>query len=69
MVRKNGALVPVSWDEAIDTLASRLGPLARDENGVAALASTRLTAEVLYAIKNLFAGRLHSSMVTSIEEN
>lgn len=70
LLRRDGALVPATWDEALDSLASRLGPLAsQSEPGVAALVSTRLPAEALYAFKKLFNGRLHSGMVTSIEED
>lgn len=66
MVRKNGALEPVSWDEALQTVAERFSAL---NGGIAALASTRLTAEALYAFKSLFSDHLQSSLVTTIEEN
>ncbi|MEZ4310299.1 MAG: molybdopterin-dependent oxidoreductase [Polyangiaceae bacterium] len=36
LLRKNGTLVPVSWDEALDTAASRLTAI-RDEHGPAAI--------------------------------
>jgi anaerobic selenocysteine-containing dehydrogenase len=36
MMRKNGALVPVSWDEALDDIAARLGAMI-DEHGPASV--------------------------------
>jgi formate dehydrogenase major subunit len=69
LMRKDGKLEPVSWDEALGIVADKLKPLAGDEhNGVAAIASTRLPAETLAMFRELFAGSLKSSMVTSTEE-
>ncbi|GAP14931.1 NADH dehydrogenase/NADH:ubiquinone oxidoreductase 75 kD subunit [Longilinea arvoryzae] len=68
MVRKDGALVPVSWDEAMKTIAAQVKPLAGKKSGVAALASTRLPAEALYAFKKLFGEDLKSDLVTTLEE-
>jgi formate dehydrogenase major subunit len=69
LVRKNGSLKAATWDEALDLVASRLKPLAhRKGDGVAALASTRLPIEALHLFSQLFAARLGSEMVTSIEE-
>ena len=65
-IRKDGKLEPVSWDEALGTVADKLRPLAGDKNGVAAIASTRLPAETLTLFKELFADKLHSTLVTSI---
>jgi formate dehydrogenase major subunit len=63
--RVAGKLTPTSWEDALVTLNQNLKPL----NGeIAALASTRLSIEVLYAFKSLFADGLKSDMVTSIEE-
>jgi formate dehydrogenase major subunit len=67
-VRKDGKLEPVSWDEALGIVADKLRPLAGDKNGVAAIASTRLPAEALTLFKELFADKLHSTLVTSTEE-
>ncbi len=67
-IRKNGRLEPVSWEEAIKTLADKLKPLTGKQNGVAAIASTRLSAETLTTFKELFAENLHSHLVTSVEE-
>ena len=67
-IRKNGKLEPVSWEEALSTVANKLQPLAKDKNGVAAIVSTRLSAETLTAFKELFVDKFHSKLVTSIEE-
>ncbi len=67
-MRKNGKLESVSWDEALGALADKLKPLAGKKDGVAAIASTRLSAETLTMFKELFANKFKSSMVTSTEE-
>lgn len=69
LLKKNGKLQPVSWDEALHAVADHLQPLAgKIGSGVAALASTRLPAEALTAFKDIFVDCLGSDMVTSIEE-
>ena len=69
MIRKNGSLKAATWDEALDAAAHTLKPMVgQASSGVAALASTRLSAEALNAFKQVFADGFHSSMVTSIEE-
>ncbi len=69
MLRKNGALKAATWEEALDAIAASLKPLAgKNGDGVAAMASTRLPAEALSAFEELFAEKLGSHMVTSIEE-
>jgi predicted molibdopterin-dependent oxidoreductase YjgC len=65
MVKKNGKLEPVSWEEALKVVSSQLAPLASDKDGIAAIASTRLSAETLTAFKDLFA---KNQLVTSLEE-
>ncbi len=65
MMKKNGKLEPVSWEEALKAVSGKLAPLASDKDGIAAIASTRLSAETLTAFKDLFAG---SQLVTSMEE-
>jgi predicted molibdopterin-dependent oxidoreductase YjgC len=53
LMRKNGALVPVSWDEALDFTASRLREI-RDANGsdsVAFLTSAKVTNEENYLVQ------------------
>jgi formate dehydrogenase major subunit len=70
LVRKNGALVPATWEEAYAVLGEKLGTAAKKNgSGLAALASTRLPAEALYTFKELFATQLGSQMVASIEED
>jgi len=63
-MKKNGKLEPVSWDEALSAIQDKM----QKENSIAALASTRLSAETLSAFKELFETKLHSKLVTSIEE-
>lgn len=69
LMKKNGKLEPVSWDEALGAVADKLKPLAGDaHNGVAAIASTRLPAEVLANFRALFAEKIGAQTVTSTEE-
>ena len=65
MMKKNGKLESVSWDEALQAVSEKLAPLASDKDGIAAIASTRLSAETLTAFKDLFAA---NQLVTSLEE-
>lgn len=69
LVRKDGALKAATWDEALKVIAGKLAPLAgKNGSGVAAIASTRMTAEALSTFKQLFADHMGSGMVTSLEE-
>lgn len=69
LMKKNGKLEPVSWDEALGAVAEKFKPLAGDaHNGAAAIVSTRLPAEVLAAFRQVFAEKLGAEMVTSTEE-
>jgi formate dehydrogenase major subunit len=69
LMRKNGKLEPVSWDVALGEVAEKLKPLAgRQQAALATIASSRLPAEVLSMVKELFVDGFKSSMVTSIEE-
>jgi formate dehydrogenase major subunit len=65
LMKKNGKLEPVSWNEALKVVADKLKPLSTEKDGIAAIVSTRLSAETLSAFKDLFAG---NELVTSIEE-
>ncbi|MGD0709067.1 MAG: molybdopterin-dependent oxidoreductase [Anaerolineaceae bacterium] len=65
LVRKNGSLKAATWDEALEAVSSHLKPLA---GKIAALTSSRLSAESLYLFKQIFADHLRSEMVTTIEE-
>ncbi len=54
MIRREGGLVAVSWDEAGEYLRERLtGILGADSKAVAGLASARLTNEALYQFQKL----------------
>lgn len=70
MVRKEGALKAATWGEALATLSAQLKPLTgTNGSGIAALASTRLSAEALTLFKELFSDKLQASMVASVEED
>ncbi|PKO17245.1 MAG: hypothetical protein CVU39_05680 [Chloroflexi bacterium HGW-Chloroflexi-10] len=69
LVRKDGVLKAATWDEAFKIISQKFQPLLGiKDNGVAAIASTRLPAEALHAFKQIFNGKLGSNMVTSTEE-
>ena len=65
LMKKDGKLEPVSWNEALKAVAGKLQPLTSQKDGIAAIASTRLPAETLTAFKDLFGG---NQLVTSMEE-
>lgn len=65
LMKKNGKLEPVSWNEALKAVADQLRPLSGQKDGVAAIISTKLPAETLTAFKDLFAG---NELVTTMEE-
>ena len=70
LVRVNGKLEPATWEQALQHIAAEMKPLLNQNgSGIAALASTRLPAEALYALKDLFENQIASGMVTSIEED
>jgi predicted molibdopterin-dependent oxidoreductase YjgC len=54
-VRRGGQLVPVSWEEALTTVADRLGGLAREFGpaAVGGIGSPRLTNEELYLFQKV----------------
>lgn len=58
LVRKDGELVPVSWDEALDHAASRLGRIKADHgpDAIGFLASAKVTNEENYAMMRLARG-------------
>ncbi len=69
LVRKNGTLKAATWTEALDYVSDKLKPLVgKNGHGVAALASTRLPIEAMHYFEQLFAKKIGSEMVTSIEE-
>ncbi len=53
LVRKNGELVPTSWDEALDLAAARIGETA----ALVTLAGGRLSNEDLFNLRELTAAR------------
>jgi formate dehydrogenase major subunit len=69
LIRKDGKLEQATWSEALECVAAQFAPLkGQNGGGIAALASTRLSSEALFAFKDLFSNHLHSDMVTSVEE-
>lgn len=69
MVRKDGLLKAATWEEALNVVIDKFNPLMnKKDDGVAAIASTRLPADVLYYFKQIFAEKFGSEMVTSTEE-
>lgn len=64
MLRKNGKLEVATWEEALSAAAAAFKAAGKN---TAALASTRLPAEDLYAFKQLFEKGLGSDLVTSLE--
>jgi NADH-quinone oxidoreductase subunit G len=55
LVRRDGMLVPVSWDEALETAAKRLGEVAASKgaDAVAVLGSRRITNEGNFAVADV----------------
>ncbi len=56
MIRKEGELAPVGWDEALDYVAERLRAIvdAHGPNALAALSSAKCTNEENYLLQKLF---------------
>jgi NADH-quinone oxidoreductase chain G len=82
LVRKNGALEPASWDEAMEVITSRLQAAKQsDPAAVAALVTPRLTNEELFLFKKLFkdvigtdsvdhsAGYAHKALTAGLKES
>jgi formate dehydrogenase major subunit len=63
MVRKDGELVPATWDEALDAAAAKL---AAADGAVAATATPRATTEALVQFAELFKG-LGAAQVGSMQ--
>ncbi|GAP11148.1 NADH dehydrogenase [Bellilinea caldifistulae] len=66
LLRKNGSLQPVTWEEALEAAAEKIKTASG--NGIAAVASTRLPLESLVIFRQLFAEHLRSAVVTSTDE-
>ena len=62
-VRRDGSLVPVSWDKALEEAAGRLGSLARGGDGrsLAAIMSPHLTNEELFVFGRLIGSGLRTN--------
>ncbi|MCP4896185.1 MAG: molybdopterin-dependent oxidoreductase [bacterium] len=65
LLRKEGQLVEVSWEEALQTAASALVKEHSEGAHLAALGSARLTCEDAYSLQRLFRGGFESPHVTS----
>ncbi|GAB4415858.1 MAG: formate dehydrogenase subunit alpha [Thermodesulfovibrionales bacterium] len=68
LVRRDGKLQPVSWDEAIALVANRLIDI-RDKHGgesIGGIASARCTNEENYVFQKLFRAGLRSNNIDSI---
>jgi len=65
LVRRDGAFVPVTWDEALDEVATRLGSI-REEHGpdaIAGLSSATCTNEENYLFQKLMRAALGTNNV------
>ncbi len=67
LLRKNGELTPVSWEEALEYVASRLREIRDDSGGrsLAALASPKCTIEDNYLLQKLMRAGLGSNNIDS----
>lgn len=69
MIRVNGALQQVSWEQALDSVVRFLSDSSsQTPSSVAAIASTRLSSEALVLFNHIFRAKLASKMVTGIED-
>lgn len=82
LIRKNGELVPASWDEALGLIAGRLGEQkSSDVSAIAALVTPRLANEELLLFRKLFkevigtdsidhsAGYAHAALTEGMKES
>ncbi|NTV36439.1 MAG: molybdopterin-dependent oxidoreductase [Anaerolineaceae bacterium] len=65
LIRKDGKLVPATWEEALEAAAK--GLLAK-KTDLAAVISSRLSVESMHAFKQIFGDQLKAKVVTSTEE-
>lgn len=69
LVKKDGSLKAATWEEAFSVILENMKPLMdQKDTGIAAVASTRLPADVLFYFKQIFGEKFGSDMVTSTEE-
>ncbi len=66
LVRKGGGLTPVSWDEALDEAAARLGAFSGEEIGF--WASPRSSNEDAYALVRLARGVFRSANISVLSD-
>lgn len=60
LIRRDGELLPVSWDEAIGRIADDLARIVREKGAeaIGVIASARLTNEEAFLVRQLFGDRL-----------
>ncbi|MBZ0159339.1 molybdopterin-dependent oxidoreductase [Candidatus Methylomirabilis sp.] len=65
LIRRDGELLPVSWDETIDRIADDLARILREKGAeaIGVIASARLTNEEAFLIRQLFGDRLGISHI------
>jgi formate dehydrogenase major subunit len=69
LVRKDGKLKAATWEEAFNVITTKMKPLTgKPDDGVAAVASTRLPVEALATFRQVFVSGMKSNMVTTTEE-
>ncbi len=82
LIRKNGELLPATWEEALQLISARLGEQkSADASAVAALVTPRLTNEELLLFRKLFkevvgtdsidhsAGYAHAALTEGLKES
>jgi formate dehydrogenase major subunit len=67
LIRENGGLKPVSWEQALQFAGERLREQAH-KGDLAALASPRLPVEALHTFTELFAGKMDNPAVAATVE-
>ncbi len=67
MIRKNGNLIPVSWNEAITYTAKKLNGYTKEEVGV--IVSPYLTNESAYVLQKFARTVLHTNNIDSISSD
>jgi formate dehydrogenase major subunit len=66
LVRKDGKLKAATWEEAFNVITTKMKPLTgKPDDGVAAVASTRLPVEALATFRQVFVSGMKSNMVTT----
>ena len=63
LVRKEGVLVPATWEEALGLAARLFLDIRNRGNGIAGLGSARITNEEAYLFQKLLRGGLHTNNV------